>query len=327
MSPVPRIVRHFCYTKTCTRVGMFLIFLVFSCSLHTERSYSYSERASGKHGGDFVSSTWQLAYQAVPEEDLHVVYNVESIDCGCSASMLSIAMNTNKSVVFHVVLPNPDSNYRPELPANSRLVLHQLPEMSFERRPRQARLGNSHVSWARLFLPLYVPPATGRVLYLDSDTLVTGDISELFEMQFSTSVAAVQEPKTIRKWLNVSVPNVPDTARMYNSGVLLVNLPLWKAQNVTERLLELTSIQPFNNDQVIFNVLFHEIGVTQLPYRWNVFNLGCCSVKVKVEVKGVYHWSCSRKWWLKNGCNVHISRKVLHDHELPDACQREGVKK
>lgn len=54
----------------------------------------------------------------------------------------------------------------------------------------------------RLFLPSLFP-ASKRILYLDTDTLVVGNLDELlYETSFKSSIAAVQEGTMLRYWVD-----------------------------------------------------------------------------------------------------------------------------
>lgn len=110
---------------------------------------------------------------------------------------------------------------------------------------RDYNLPLSHLSYAaffRYFIPQFVKE--DKALYLDSDIIVRTNIDELFLEDITDYLLAA-----------VADALVPST---FNSGVMLINVALWRQENATERLLELTNefhTSTFG-DQGILNKLF-----------------------------------------------------------------------
>ena len=77
----------------------------------------------------------------------------------------------------------------------------------------------------RLLIADYLPKYINRILYLDCDVIVDGDITALFSMQLDKSVAAVKDSGIIKNYRimkkNMALFN-PD--RYFNSGVIVMNL-------------------------------------------------------------------------------------------------------
>lgn len=81
----------------------------------------------------------------------------------------------------------------------------------------------NHMSFARYFIPQFV--IENKVLYLDSDTIVTKPLNELFDMDLGTNLLAAAKV----------VYGLDD---QFNSGVLLINNKLWKEENIQKNLLK-----------------------------------------------------------------------------------------
>jgi len=193
--------------------------------------------------------------------------------------------------------------------------------MDFEMRPRQAHL-NKRSAWARYFVPDFLPLDVRRAVYLDTDTIVTGDIAELFETQLQgRSMAAVSQGDSLQHWLGIEIPGVGPEYRMRNSGVLLIDVQLWRSTDITKWLLATSKTLRYNNDQTVLNVYFARHNVTDLDPRWNVFNLGY-EYRIKdthvLGLKGILHWSGPRKWWKPNGI---FCADILH---MTDAFPRDA---
>ena len=101
----------------------------------------------------------------------------------------------------------------------------------------------NYMSFARYFIPQFVEEDI--VLYLDSDTIVTRSLNELFEIEFGDNLLAAAK----------IVYGLDDK---FNSGVLLVNNRLWKKENIQQKLIEVTNKEHENvaeSDQSIFNMV------------------------------------------------------------------------
>lgn len=93
-------------------------------------------------------------------------------------------------------------------------------------------------TWYRLLLPDILPVEIKRVLYLDADTLVTADLSELFEFDMTNkSIAAVVEDNTFNQKYYDRLGY--DNSKQYIcAGVLLMNLEYWREHYLTEKMIK-----------------------------------------------------------------------------------------
>ena len=103
------------------------------------------------------------------------------------------------------------------------------------------------VAYARLMLPELLPDAS-YVVYCDADTLWLADISALWSLRDSAaSVLAVRDPKIgdmrEREWFE-SRGFKYDSARYFNSGVMLMNLDLFRKNRLAERACDILSKFP-----------------------------------------------------------------------------------
>lgn len=99
----------------------------------------------------------------------------------------------------------------------------------------------NHMSFARYFIPQFVEE--DKVLYLDSDTIVTRSLNELFEIELGDKLLAAAKV----------IYGLEDR---FNSGVLLVNNKLWKEENIQATLIEITDRDHetlLESDQTVFN--------------------------------------------------------------------------
>ena len=125
-----------------------------------------------------------------------------------------------------------------------------------------------------------LPQDVDRVLYLDCDILVRGNISELYDMNL-TGVAVAACPEHDGKIGEVQPDLVADWCDRlgynrdygyFNAGVMLINLEYWREHNVMERLvcyLAKNYEKCFLLDQDVLNYVLHKEKVN-FPYKYNV---------------------------------------------------------
>lgn len=114
-----------------------------------------------------------------------------------------------------------------------------------------------------------------RLLYIDSDTIITGSLEDLFSMELVQPLYMVAD--TIWDFYKKHL-GMTRNSFYYNTGVILYNIPIWKESNCHARyfeFLENSSKQYVLADQDISNILFgetpghpSEIGTLSLKYNY-----------------------------------------------------------
>jgi len=114
-----------------------------------------------------------------------------------------------------------------------------------------ARPVNHHLSrtaYARILMPLSLSEATGRLLYIDCDTLVNASLAPLATIPMEGfALAAIDDiahevPERHAK-RNVDI-GLPADTRYFNSGVLLIDLEKWRAERISERTIAFAVDRP-----------------------------------------------------------------------------------
>lgn len=126
----------------------------------------------------------------------------------------------------------------------------------------------TEAAYYRIYIPYLIPQSIDRVLYLDCDMLVMGNIAELYNTSFDDyALAAVAEAANYsEKWLNI-----PDGYPMFNSGVLLLNLPLWRRESYADKLIQNINTRKEKYliyDQDALNEFFYN-NVKLIHPKWN----------------------------------------------------------
>lgn len=136
----------------------------------------------------------------------------------------------------------------------------------------------SKAAYYRFFIPVIFKKFK-KVLYLDSDLLVLGNLQEVFDLdmeEFMIAAAPALGPisgyykgdlkKYFEHKLNITNPN-----KYFNSGVMLFNIDLSNKNNLFELLIQRLKVidKPFLVDQDIFNSVCNG-AVKVLPQVWNL---------------------------------------------------------
>ena len=143
----------------------------------------------------------------------------------------------------------------------------------------------STVAYASCFISQLV--VKGRLLYLDCDRVVNGDLTPLFNESLKGKlVLAVDDAR----------------GKGFNTGVLLINVDYWREHDVSGQLIEMTDDlheKVSQDDQSILNILFEKRWL-ELPFAYNCITLHTTFSDYEPE-KGLYppviHYLTERKPW------------------------------
>lgn len=185
-------------------------------------------------------------------DEIHVYIIEEKITDENKRKLKLIAENYNRKIYF---IPMPDIN-----------KVHNLGL----RKVRKDWIFNSY---CRLFLDQLLPIEVHRVLYLDSDILITGDLSDLWELDMNGyCVAGVKDclGEGYYRLLGLS-----KDAKYCNSGMILQNLDQWRNTNVGDRIREYVHKNGgyvFFMEQSVYNVIFQG-RILILPPEYNTYTI------------------------------------------------------
>lgn len=102
-----------------------------------------------------------------------------------------------------------------------------------------------------------------QVLYLDSDIVCVGSLKEMITVHMNGAIAAVipdaEEDWWIKKAQELKCDSIK--AGYFNSGVLLVNLPVWDRENISREAINILKNKEMMSyisypDQDVLNILF-----------------------------------------------------------------------
>ncbi len=141
------------------------------------------------------------------------------------------------------------------------------------------------------FLLFDLLPDVDRLVYMDVDMVLLGDIAEVFDVEMGNHPIAAVPDFIMTRVLCTSVitedPKVPDLGRYlhdqlglsdaqinsyFNAGLMVLNLAKMDVPKVGKRLLAMVDETAyFFRDQDILNVFFKD-SYLRLPAKYNVFN-------------------------------------------------------
>lgn len=152
-------------------------------------------------------------------------------------------------------------------------------------------------AYSRLFCAFKLPENMERILYLDADMICTGDIEELYNLDFEDKIWVAAPDNGIQE-KDLNRLGLPLDYKYINSGMLLINLKKLRA-NYTERFIvekirENKDILIYPDQDFVNKIFKDEIKVVSTKY-----NLIAKDVRYKdLEEKPlIIHYAGSTKPW------------------------------
>ena len=187
---------------------------------------------------------------------------------------------------------------------------------------RDATLGpaESHMAYCRILLPRLMDAP--RVVYLDADTLIFRDLSELFDLKLPTdkALAAATDSETLTLGEDsgtlANAMKLPVDGAYFNSGVMLLDLGRLRKENFAERALDFLEAQRGHyrfHDQSAINFLLHG-RIAELPEHWNRASWRF-DEQDDNDLDCVLHYTRSAPWL----CGIPGPAQVLFERFVADA--------
>ena len=209
--------------------------------------------------------------------NIAVSFNDQFLQYACVA-LTSLLENCASPISVHVLtadLSEDSENALRRLFApfpNAELAVERVDDSMF----KGIDMSKTHLSketFFRFLLPTLFP-SLDKILYLDMDLIVRGDVTEIFGTPLDGALVAAardlwvdrDEPTGFKGKLGLSVSDT-----YINAGVMLINLDAWRAEDISSRavrlMIEHNDDYPFF-DQDALNTLFKG-RVKLLDGKWN----------------------------------------------------------
>lgn len=161
-------------------------------------------------------------------------------------------------------------------------------------------------SYSRLFSAFKLPKSIDKILYLDADMICSGDIAELYDIDFEGKTWCACEDLGVTK-KHLDRIGFPNNYKYINSGMLLINLQKLR-ENYTER--DIVRLIRENQDKLIYpdqdfiNLIFKD----DIKIISNKYNLVIKDVRFnKLKEKPlIIHYAGSVKPWDDNVSRFEI---------------------
>lgn len=204
-----------------------------------------------------------------------------------SVALQSLIDNSSETYFYDVIIFSSDISERNKkllenmLPQNFSLRFYNLTDFindSFENIRLEEKSYWSAEIYHRLFIPI-VMKMYKRVLYLDSDIVINGDIIDIFKIDFQNKkllavtdtispIIHLQENQSRLKYMSAEL-GLKKLNKYFNSGMLVFNVENINIVEYESKLLETIKKQNFLfPDQDILNILF-ENKTLLVSSKWN----------------------------------------------------------
>ena len=147
-------------------------------------------------------------------------------------------------------------------------------------------------------------PEYSKAVYIDSDTVVTGDISEFFDTDIGEAyLGACHEQVMVQSDIfGTYVEKVLGISRYnyFNAGILLINCEQFRQHKVLERFIECLGIYNFvvTQDEDYLNLICKD-HVHWIDQRWNTEVFGKIP-HTKEEAKMIHYIMVNKPWHYKD---------------------------
>jgi lipopolysaccharide biosynthesis glycosyltransferase len=164
----------------------------------------------------------------------------------------------------------------------------------------------SKTTYYRFFIAELFPEYE-KAIYIDSDTIVLGDMAQLFAIDLGECyVGACRDQAIFQEELfGTYVEKVLGVGReeAFNAGMLVINCEQFRKNRVLEQFLELLHMYDFvvAQDEDYLNVICHG-HVLLLPEKWNVQVFG--ELPCAEEEIGILHYIMVSKPWHYADCRL-----------------------
>lgn len=162
----------------------------------------------------------------------------------------------------------------------------------------------SNTTYYRMFIADMFPELS-KAIYIDSDTVVQGDIAEMYGYDVSRHlVGACHEQAMVQVDVygtyvekNLGI----DRHAYFNAGVLLINCERFREEKVLEQFVKLLGIYDFRvtQDEDYLNIICRD-HVLWLPQTWNTEVFG--EIPYPIEEANVIHYIMVSKPWHYEDC-------------------------
>lgn len=191
----------------------------------------------------------------------------------CCVSIVSLLENNKEKIQIHILTDELTELSKKKLKYitdkyNAQLLIYKVDDSKIEGQ----NMTWSKYAWYRLQAHELIRHEVKKILYLDVDTIVDGDLSEIFATNLdSRAIGAVPDVRTI---FDSSYKRVGyDKSKGYFcSGVMLMNLDYFRQFGISDKVLQFAKDNPERinfPDQDALNYVCQDIKI-ELPLKYDI---------------------------------------------------------
>lgn len=207
----------------------------------------------------------------------HVTCNTDNNYAQHCCAMLCSLFENNKELKFHVhILTHSLSNETTDVIKklcqryHSELTIYDVDESKLEGVKFRKFIPLTKAAYYRILLPEIIDKSISKILYLDCDIIVLGNIKELFDIRLDNYALAACEDlcpadDCHRRQLEMDIND-----KAFCSGLMMVNLKFWRDHSSEMALLEFSKKDRtpiYYHDQDALNYVFKGQWYS-LPFKW-----------------------------------------------------------
>jgi len=193
---------------------------------------------------EMILTSYEFSSAKVKNCQFHIAYGADmNFSLGTAISICSI-LHFNKDYTFHFyiftdMISADELKKYDELTKiyNTKITILLIDTLQLKKLPTNKLW--SHAIYFRFIIANYFHQKINKILYLDSDIICSGDISELFTINLSHHIIAAVADRDQYLWKKrAEMLATPAIANGYfNSGVMLIDTDKWYKNKVTEKTI------------------------------------------------------------------------------------------
>ena len=226
--------------------------------------------------------------------------------------------NGSHTIVIHAIAPEVPEQEKEKLKAyvkekGGQILFYEIDEKIFQGLDMPVSGYITIAAYYRLFFAKIAPIYLKKLIYLDIDTLIIGDLLPLYNTDIGVHpVAAVSDD-----WMPVRLDlGIIREGEYFNSGVLLIDIVKWKERKVVESAMEAirNNTKDFFrcHDQDVLNMVFVN-NWYKLNIGYNLTGVHCPKIHERKALdkflsdKTIIHFSGEKPWNFLTTC-THVYR-------------------
>ncbi|MEY5049347.1 MAG: hypothetical protein RLZZ175_2706 [Bacteroidota bacterium] len=213
--------------------------------------------------------------------------------------------NLSKSIVFHCII-NDNVSIDEKKKIQTYILKHNSVVNFYsvdEEMLSKFVLGGTWTSsvYYKMFFPLLIKQPLKKLLYLDTDMIVVGDLEPLFNIDLESYALAAVYDNYVKTQPEIGIV---EEGKYFNSGMLLYNIPLWNEQMLSQKAIEYLNEFPQNIkfvDQCALNAILKDNWYKvhekyNLIYSYIPENISQKELNEFIKDVVVVHFTLQRPW-------------------------------